>query len=116
MGRTEMAREKLFVSYSHSDRPWGARFLEHLAPLERRGLLDVWSDFQIEVGAEWERAIEEALGAARAAVLLVTPSFLSSPYIWAKEVPRLLAHAEQGMELLPLVARPCAWRLEPALR
>lgn len=31
-------------------------------------------------------------------------------------MPRILAHQEQGMLVLPLIARPCAWRIAPQLQ
>jgi hypothetical protein len=91
------------------------RLTEQLAVLQRRGLVDVWSDELIAVGDAWEPAIERALSGARIAVLLVSPSYLASDFIWTKEMPRIVAHAAQGMEALPLIVRPCAWKLEAFL-
>lgn len=108
-------RTKVFVSYSHDDKEWLKRFSQHIAVLERRGLVDVWSDTRIAVGDDWEREIENALTAAKVAVLLVSPAFLASDYIWKHEMPRVVAHSAQGMDVLPLIVRPCAWRLEEAL-
>jgi hypothetical protein len=111
-----MAREKVFLSYSHRDREWLERLLEHLAVLERWGLIHSWSDNRIAAGADWQGEIEEALGQSKVAVLLITPAFLASQYIWEKEWPRIQAHKAQGMEILPLVVRACAWRLDHDLR
>jgi hypothetical protein len=110
-----MARAKLFVSYSHHDRPWLERLKIHLGLLQRRGLVHVWSDTRIEVGARWQDEIETALAQARAAVLLVSADFLASDFIWKEEMPRILAHQKDGMVVLPLIARPCAWRIAPEL-
>jgi hypothetical protein len=108
-------RTKVFVSYSHVDREWMDRLQMHLAVVERRGLLEVWSDRQIEVGAGWEQEIESALTAARVSVLLVSPAYLASSYVWTHEMPRIMAHQKAGMRVLPLLARPCAWRLADEL-
>ena len=108
-------RTKVFVSYSHTDRTWMDRLQMHLAVVERRGLLEVWSDRQIDVGARWEEEIEAALTAARVSVLLVSPAYLASTYVWTHEMPRIIAHQKDGMRVLPLVARPCAWRLADEL-
>jgi hypothetical protein len=110
-----MPREKVFISYSHRDRGWLERLSEHVAALERQGLIHTWSDIQIEVGAAWQEKIDGALKESRVAVLLISPAFLASPYIWEKEMSAILAHAEGGMKILPLVVRPCAWRLEDKL-
>jgi hypothetical protein len=108
-------RTKVFVSYSHEDCVWLDRLSQHLAILERRGLVSLWSDRQIDVGSDWRTEIDHALTAAKVAVLLVSPAFLASKFIWDEEIPRILAHSRQGMDTLPLVVRPCAWRLEEEL-
>ena len=48
-------------------------------------------------------------------MLLVSPAFLASEFIWKREMPRVVAHVAQGMDALPLIVRPCAWRLEEEL-
>src|SRR5262245_15590670 len=106
-----MARTKLFLSYSHRDRSWLDRVKIHLALLQRRDLVHIWSDTRIGVGDRWQEEIESALTESHAAVLLISPDFLASDFIWDKELPRLLAHQEKGMEILPLIIRPCAWRI-----
>jgi TIR domain len=111
----QLSRTNVFVSHSHDDREWLGRFSLHIAVLERRGLVDIWSDTRIAAGADGEQAIETALSSAKVAVLLVSPAFLASEFIWKREMPRIAAHAAQGMDALPLIVRPCAWRLEDAL-
>src|ERR1700737_5550226 len=115
LGGDNPARTKIFVSYSHEDRVWLSRLAQHIAVLERRGLVELWSDARIEAGADWEREIEIALSHAKVAVLLVSPAFLASEFVWAQEMPRIIAHAALGMDTLPLIVRPCAWRLEDFL-
>jgi hypothetical protein len=110
-----VARTKVFVSYSHEDGLWLNKVAQHIAVLERRGLVELWSDVRIEAGADWAGEIEIALSSARIAVLLVSPAFLASEFIWAQEMPRIAAHAALGMDALPLIVRPCAWRLEEFL-
>lgn len=110
-----MPRTKIFVSYSRDDGEWLGRLALHIAVLERSGLIDVWSDARIEAGADWEQAIELALSSAKIAVLLVSPAFLASPFIWQREMPPIVAHAKQGMDVLPLIVSPSAWRLEKEL-
>lgn len=110
-----MPRTKVFVSYSHVDGSWLAMFATHVAVLQRQGLIDLWSDTRIEPGSQWERDIEAALTSAKVAVLLISPDFLASAFIWDQEMPRIIAHGKAGMSVLPLIARPCAWRLEPEL-
>lgn len=111
-----MVRTKLFISYSHHDRPWLERLTTHLAFLERRrGLLHVWSDTRVGAGGRWQEEIEDALSAAGVAVLLISPAFLASDFIWTVEMPKILEHKEAGMLVWPLIVRPCAWRIAPQL-
>jgi hypothetical protein len=110
-----MPRTKVFVSYSHDDRKWLKLFSTHVAVLQRRGFVDLWSDEGIAAGADWGREIDSTLIAAKVAVLMVSPGFLASEYIWKQEMPRIVAHSKQGMEALPLILRPCAWLLEKDL-
>jgi hypothetical protein len=111
-----MPRTKIFVSYSHEDVAWLSRIEQHFAVLERRGLVELWSDTRLPAGAEFEREIEAALSNAKVAVLLVSPSFLASRFIWQEEIPRIEAHTRDGMDAIPLIVRPAAWRLENFLR
>ncbi|HKN84832.1 MAG TPA: toll/interleukin-1 receptor domain-containing protein [Pyrinomonadaceae bacterium] len=103
-------RTTVFVSYSHKDLVWLERFKEHVAVLRRRGLVDIWEDTRIGTGSDWRSEIDIALSLAKVAVLLVSPAFLASDYIWSEEMPRMVAHSFQGMKILPLIIRPCAWR------
>src|SRR4051794_18392681 len=108
-------RTQVFISYSSSDREWLTRVRTHLSVLERRQLIDVWSDANIEIGFVWQQEIEAALSKARIAVLLISPAFLASKYVWEMEMPRIIEHSKKGMDILPLILRPCAWQLETDL-
>ncbi|MCP4690656.1 MAG: hypothetical protein GY859_21565 [Desulfobacterales bacterium] len=44
------------------------------------------------------------------AILMITPNFLNSGFMVEREVPLLLQkRARQGVRIIPLVVRPCAW-------
>ncbi len=102
-----MSRTKLFISCSHKDAAWLARVMEHLAALERWRLISAWSDSQIEIGADWEDKINAELTDAKVAVVLVSPSLLASRYVWEREMPSIINHTKDGMQLLRLIVRPC---------
>lgn len=96
-------RWRIFVSYSHEDGKWIKPLRAHLSGL------GPWIDEDsIEPGDPWNRKIEQGLEDARVAVLLISASFLASPYVREKELPYLLAEAEKGrVTLLPIYVLPC---------
>jgi len=107
-------RDQVFISYSHVDTRWLNQLLEQLAPLEQQGKVNRWSDKEIETGAEWEKEIQAALAKAKVAVLLVSPSFLASPFIAKKELPPLFAAAEQeGVTIFWISVRDSNYKETP---
>jgi hypothetical protein len=99
-----MNRTRLFVSYAHEDEFWRDLLLTHMAILETNGMIHVWADSRIEIGADWRLRIQEALDDSRMAILLLSSSFLRSTFIIGTEVPALMkAHIERGMEVLPVI-------------
>jgi hypothetical protein len=86
--------------------------MSHLGILQRQGLVHLWADTRIGIGADWQKAIDQELAGCQVAVLLVSANFLVSEFINEVEVKGLLErHEEEGLILLPVIARPCAWRL-----
>ncbi len=105
------ARDQVFISYSHADKRWLDQLLEQLAPLKRQGKVKVWSDTDLKPGIEWEKEIAAGLAATKVAVLLVSPSFLASPFIAEKEVPPLLeAAAKDGVTIFWIAVRASNYR------
>jgi hypothetical protein len=111
------AGSMVFVSYSHKDESEKDALLSHLRVVQAGAeAIEVWSDDEIGAGEAWEAAIDKAVSRARVAILLVTANFLSSEFILRKEVPALLRRREQdGVRMIPLIARACAWKKVPWL-
>lgn len=98
----------VFISYSHADKEWLTRLRVHLAPLDRKGLIEVWDDSKIDAGAQWRHEIEAALTRAKAAVLLISADFLASDFIHSDELPPLLKAAEEGgTVIIAIIVSPC---------
>jgi len=101
----------LFVSYSHEDGELKDRLLEQLGVLQSQGLLEVWTDDRIQTGDRWAEEIARAMDGASIAVLLVSAAFLNSRFVRDVEIPRILERRlDEGMRILPIVVRPCAWQ------
>jgi len=96
----------IFISYSHDDELLFREFKTYLASLAQRGLVQ-WSDEDIEKGVKWKAAILKALASCRAALLLVSQTFITSRFIRTEELPRLLKRADtEGMKLYWLPLKP----------
>jgi hypothetical protein len=111
------ARDHIFISYRHvaSNKKILDRLLYQLYDLEKKGLVDPWSDRKIEPGMKWETEIKKALESAAIAVLLVSVEFMASDFIREKELPVLLKRAERHeITLLPLILNNAIlWTGEP---
>ena len=105
-------RNTVFLSYSHADRDteWYTDVQEYLKQLSLGDDLKLWDDTAIKPGEDWYSSIDKQLREAKAAVFLVTPTFLSSEFISAEEVPKLLERQEvEGLVVHALIAKPCDW-------
>lgn len=112
-----MNQSIVFISYSHRDEVEKDELVAHLGVLKHAGLIETWSDDQINAGSNWEGSIVEAIKHARVAIMLITANFLNSEFILQSEVPQLLQRRQQeGLIIVPVLARACAWRAVDWLR
>ncbi len=105
---------KLFLSYSHQDEELKNKLATHLAPLRRSGKIAVWQDRQILPGTEWDAAIKAELAEADIILLLVSPDFIASDYIWMHEIAGAMErHERREAVVVPIIVRPCDWHDMP---
>lgn len=106
----------VFLSYSHKDEAWKDSLKPHLGLLVQQDRLSVWDDRRIDPGATWFDEIQAAMARASVAICLISPDYLASPFCVKEEIPYLLRRrAEEGMLLIPILVRACAWKEVPWL-
>ena len=107
---------KIFIIYSREDVNALLEFKKSLAPLERRGEIEVWYDGEIIAGQEWEKAIKKNLSIADIIVLFLSNDFFSSEYIEKEELRQALDRHDRGEAVVtPVVIRHCIWQEHPQI-
>ena len=77
----------------------------------------IWYDKRIELGDEWEPEIIKRIMESKVAILLVSPSFLVSEFIWNREIPALEdLSKKKRMEVFVIIIRECEWEENDFIR
>ncbi|MCI0471460.1 MAG: toll/interleukin-1 receptor domain-containing protein, partial [Candidatus Aminicenantes bacterium] len=106
----------IFISYSYQDEEWKDRLLSKIRVLGKEGLVSIRENRQIEKGQDWSTEIEKALREADIVILLISADYLTSDFILNEEIPSILERSEKkGLKVLPVIVRPCPWRMVPWL-
>ncbi len=96
----------LFLSYSHKDEQLKEELDKHLTALKRSDKISVWHDKQIEGGNDWDATIKEELKNADLILLLISPDFMASDYIWEVEIKGALDNHFSGKsKVIPVFLR-----------
>jgi formylglycine-generating enzyme required for sulfatase activity len=105
---------KVFVSYSHQDDELRKELGKHLSGLERRELIKLWLDRDIEAGLEWANEIDQNLEQAAIILLLVSADFIASEYCYSIEMTRAVDRHEAGTaKVIPVIIGACDWTSAP---
>jgi len=105
---------RIFCSYSHKDEELRQRLEISLAPLVQLQLIDFWHDRKISAGREWHSEIDTNLTEADIILLLVSPDFLASRYVYDIELKTALErHARSEARVVPILMRPALWDIAP---
>ena len=111
---------RIFVSYSHGDKKYvntadTSSLLSYLRGLER-SRFRFWSDTLLQGGDDWNTRIQDEIGSADIALVLVSQSFLNSRYCLEDEVARFLQERKaRGLIVFPIILSPCDWKSYPWL-
>jgi tetratricopeptide (TPR) repeat protein len=107
MTRTTRKPLKVFCSYSRQDEHYLEMLKTWLIGLEREGLIEQWHDRMISPGDEWDKSVAENLATSDLVLLLITPDFIASQYIYEKEMSRAVERHRQGRaRVIPIIVRP----------
>jgi hypothetical protein len=108
---TTDASVTLFISYAHNDEELRRQLDKHLAPLQRRKIIDAWHDRKIEAGQRWAEEIDEKLNHADLILLLISPDFVASDYCSDIELKKAMKrHAAGESKVVPIILEPCDWK------
>ncbi len=111
---TTTGKARIFISYSRRDARLKDELITHLAPLKHQGLVEVWHDGDVTPGAKWEPEIFAHLREADVILLLVSASFIASPFCYDREVTMALERHEAGAAcVIPVIVRECDWEALP---
>ncbi len=106
---------EVFFSYSEQDEQLRDELETHLSILKRQGAIATWHRRQISAGTEWQGEIDAHLDSAQMILLLVSPDFLASDYIWDVEIQRAMERHATGLaRVIPVLLRPVDnWQKAP---
>jgi TIR domain-containing protein len=100
---------KGFISYAHDDHAAFEEMRTHLRAVERQFTLTFWADERIKPGNYWSATIADAIEAGQVHILMFSPAFIRSDYIFDHELPAINAKCARGDLVLPVVIDRCAW-------
>jgi hypothetical protein len=104
----------IFISYAHEDAGWCDKLKAHLRIVERDGVAKVWTDAEIELGAEWDVEIRTALNEAKVILLLVSSDFINSDFCYGKEMVTAMERHDSGDAIVvPVSTRYVDWGMAP---
>jgi TIR domain len=99
-----------FIAYSHADETLKTALLQHLKPLVRLKLIEVWHDRKIKAGEEWDKLISDNLNDSKIILLLISIDFINSEYCYSIELEKAMElHAAGAAKVIPVILRPCLW-------
>jgi len=102
---------KIFFCYAHEDEQLLNTLKNHLFPLKRTGLIEIWHDRDISAGTDWEQQIKSHLNEAQIILLLVSPDFMVSDYCYGIEMQRALERHDLGeARVIPVILRHVYWQ------
>lgn len=103
--------KKLFISYSKQDEKLVNNFIEHLSTLQSSGIIESWYCTELKGGDDWDITIKEKLNEADIVCFMISPKFMSTPYIQKYEVKHTFKRYESGedVKIIPIILDYIDW-------
>ncbi len=99
-----------FVSYARKDIAMFRTFQTHLRTIEKNYGVEFWIDEVLETGTDWKAGIEQAIEKADIFVLMLSPAFLASDFIYYTEYPAIESRCSAtGAPLIPVYLKQCLY-------
>jgi hypothetical protein len=112
--RKEIGLISVVISYSHKDEKYKDELVTHLASLRRSGIISDWHDRKLTAGTEFDTALQERFESDAVILLLVSSDYISSEYCWQTELVIAMNRHNAGQaRVIPIILRPCDWRIDP---
>jgi len=103
---TVPTKPRVFVSYAHEDADLKKRFDTNLRVMERQGVIEKWTDGEIQPGDRWAEAITEAMNCSQIILFMVSNNFLDSDFIRNTEAPLAIQRMMKGEAVvIPILLR-----------
>ncbi|MEO5913476.1 MAG: SUMF1/EgtB/PvdO family nonheme iron enzyme [Luteolibacter sp.] len=97
---------RVFVSYSHKDADLKGQFDTNLRVMERQGIIQKWTDGEIQPGDRWAESITEAMNNSQIIIFMVSNNFLDSDFIRNTEAPLAMQRMNEGKAVVvPVLLR-----------
>src|SRR5450432_3741759 len=105
---------EVFYSFSKADAPLLNQLEYHLSVLRQEGLIAPWHRREIAVGSDWMVELDQHLNTASLILLLISPNFLASDYLYGVELQRAMQRSNANeARIIPIILRPCDWTHMP---
>jgi tetratricopeptide (TPR) repeat protein len=96
----------IFISYAREDTKYKDRLIEHLKVLEHQRVISCWYDSLLEPGVAWGPEIIARLNSSNIILLLVSPSFSNSDFIYGVELRLAFERHRSGTaRVIPILVR-----------
>jgi CRISPR-associated Csx14 family protein len=103
MASSNLVRTKVFISYSDEDQKFLDEFEKHLKSTMYNQPIDYWCRSKVQAGGNVVQEINHAIQFTKIAVLLASPNYMTSDFIYNSEFQQLLsAEKSQGIIILPV--------------